>query len=204
KMPSCSAINCVNRTGGSDGKGMLPNKNSRLCGSHFAEECFVITGGKKHLRLTAVPTIFDFSLKGKRMTAQEKPGNDASTTPITAGKDNTCSHRDHEPERIKEHNYTVSRSPKSIKRQMETQLISVEEKLDHCRKKLKTEQLKTRRLKKQVNSLSEVISELKDKSLISTGCDNKCLFGYGQSIHWRWKSSQEKAFIAIVPSYKAV
>uniref|UniRef100_A0A8C6SQF9 THAP-type domain-containing protein n=1 Tax=Neogobius melanostomus TaxID=47308 RepID=A0A8C6SQF9_9GOBI len=129
----------------------FPNKNSRLCGSHFAEECFVITGGKKHLRLTAVPTIFDFSLKGKRMTAQEKPGNDANIQPTTS----------------KEHNYTVSRSPKSIKRQMETQLISVEEKLDHCRKKLKTEQLKTRRLKKQVNSLSEVISEKTLEVLLS-------------------------------------
>uniref|UniRef100_A0A8C6TJE4 THAP-type domain-containing protein n=1 Tax=Neogobius melanostomus TaxID=47308 RepID=A0A8C6TJE4_9GOBI len=181
-MPSCSAINCAKRSVRTINKSntinfcvirfsfplgdktrlaqwvhkvkrkdWVPNMNSRLCASHFAEECFVITGGKKHLTPTAVPTIFDFSLKGKCMTAQEKPGNDASTTPIAPPPP------DIQPTTSKEHNYTVSRSPKSIKRQMETQLISVEERLDHCRKKLKTEQLKTWRLKKQVNCLVELL-----------------------------------------------
>uniref|UniRef100_A0A8C6V1W2 THAP-type domain-containing protein n=1 Tax=Neogobius melanostomus TaxID=47308 RepID=A0A8C6V1W2_9GOBI len=167
-MPSCSAINCAKRSVRTINKSntinfcvirfsfplgdktrlaqwvhkvkrkdWVPNMNSRLCASHFAEECFVITGGKKHLTPTAVPTIFDFSLNGKCMTAQEKPGNDASTTPIAPPPP------DIQPTTSKEHNYTVSRSPKSIKRQMETQLISVEERLDHCRKKLKTEQRRT-------------------------------------------------------------
>ena len=68
-----------------------------------------------------------------------------------------------------EHNYIVMESPKSLKRRFETHVLSVEEKLDSCRKRLKLEKEKTKRLIR-VNSLSEVISELKQKSLISSGC----------------------------------
>ncbi|KAK7879526.1 hypothetical protein WMY93_033763 [Mugilogobius chulae] len=69
-----------------------------------------------------------------------------------------------------DHDYSLLQSPKSVKRHLESQLFSTEEKLDHCRMKLKIEQNKTRRLQKRVTSLAEVIKELKEKSLISTGC----------------------------------
>lgn len=69
-----------------------------------------------------------------------------------------------------EHNYIVMKSSKSLKCQLEIQLLSVEEKLDSCRKKLNVETEKTKRLMNRINSLSEIISELKEKSLISSGC----------------------------------
>lgn len=208
KMPSCSAINCVNRTGGSESRLFcfplgdkerlaqwvhkvrrecwVPSKNSRLCAVHFEEECFFIKGGKKHLRPTAIPTIFDFSLKSECILAE-------ISTPTVKGKDHTHALRDHEDKTMfdstsdsemsyaaahneprppviihttqtsTEHNYAVIGSPKSVKRQMETQINSVEEKLDHCRKQLKMEQQRSRRLHRRVISLSKVVKELKKK-----------------------------------------
>ncbi|XP_071384885.1 DNA transposase THAP9 [Centroberyx affinis] len=61
-------------------------------------------------------------------------------------------------------------SPRSLKRQLDTQLQTVEDRLETCRKKLKLEKEKTKRLKKRVSSLTEIINELKQKMLISTGC----------------------------------
>lgn len=63
-----------------------------------------------------------------------------------------------------DHNYIVSDSPKTLRRQ----LFSVEEKLQSCRKKLKVEKEKTKRLLRTVHSLTRVICVLNQKSSIKT------------------------------------
>ncbi len=210
-------------------KAWTPNENSRLCALHFEEECFIVSSGRKRLNSTAVPTIFDYSLEGKSLTAPPKGKclshtqfytqtslsthtqktytqdeaevldkdsaivtQDSSETHIVSDVMHhnytakaSESDTDEEEEQIQdtsvsvektttttttEHNYIVRESPKSVKRQLETQLLSVEEKLESCRKKLKLEKEKTKRLKQKVDSLAEVISVLKQKSLISSGC----------------------------------
>lgn len=65
-----------------------------------------------------------------------------------------------------DHNYIVRESPKTLRRRLECQLFSVEGKLQNCRKKLKVEKEKTKRLLKTVDSLTEVICGLKQKSLV--------------------------------------
>ncbi|CAL9702423.1 unnamed protein product [Knipowitschia caucasica] len=313
-MPSCSAFNCTNGSRSAKHqfqlfrfplnekkrlaqwvakvrrKDWVPSSNSRLCAAHFAEECFLVKGGKQSLTPLAIPTIFDYSLKGQFVSAQKSPT--IAFTALITGKDHTYASKfenveltedkviefdqhtqssifdtssdmssTHEPQHSsppktavalhstsqvhlledgntgvdelhiqdseltqdsdidklqfspqitslvqsaitldhqyvagdiqeseltqdsdidklqfspqirhfvkssisKEHNYRISESPKSAKRKTETQL-------DHCRKRLRTEKQKTKRLKKTIHSLSAVIEELKDKRLISTGC----------------------------------
>lgn len=63
-----------------------------------------------------------------------------------------------------DHSYIVSDSPKTLRRQ----LFSVEEKLQSCRKKLKVEKEKTKRLSRTVHSLTKVICVLNQKSSIKT------------------------------------
>lgn len=59
-----------------------------------------------------------------------------------------------------DHNYIVSASPRTLRRH----LLSVEEKLQSCRKKLKVEKEKTKRLLRTVHSLTRVICVLNQKS----------------------------------------
>lgn len=59
-----------------------------------------------------------------------------------------------------DHNYIVSKSPSTLRRQ----LVSVEEKLQSCRQKLKKEKAKTKRLLKTVNSLKKISCELNQKN----------------------------------------
>ena len=57
-------------------------------------------------------------------------------------------------------------SPSKLKRKLEI----AQEDAERCRKKLKTEHQKTRRLRKKVDSLSAVVDEIQQKNLISPIC----------------------------------
>lgn len=66
-----------------------------------------------------------------------------------------------------DHDYIVSESPSTLRRQ----LFSVEEKLQSCRKKLKVEKEKTKRLLKTVHSLTKVICVLNQRNSMKTWSD---------------------------------
>lgn len=74
-----------------------------------------------------------------------------------------------------EHNYQLFDSPKKLKRKLQ----KAEKSLDCYLKRIKLEKQKTQRLQKRLASLSEVISELKQKMLISTGCAEMLESQYG-------------------------
>lgn len=63
-----------------------------------------------------------------------------------------------------DHSYCTSESPKSLKRK----LVEAHDHIDALRKKLKNTQQKTRRLRKKVTSLKDVVNMLKDKNHISS------------------------------------
>ncbi|EZA62354.1 THAP domain-containing protein [Ooceraea biroi] len=47
------------------------NKHAKICGQHFALECFIVTEtGKRYLKSYAVPSIFDMPLKKKYILTQ--------------------------------------------------------------------------------------------------------------------------------------
>ena len=64
------------------------------------------------------------------------------------------------PETTSEHNYFIFESPKKLKRQA----VDLQQKLQSAKKKLKIAQQKTRRLQKRVESMEDVISELKEQN----------------------------------------
>ena len=67
-----------------------------------------------------------------------------------------------------DHSYFAS--PNKLKHKLGVKINQMGKKLVNCRQKLKLEKQKTTRLKIKINCLTEVISELKQKMLISTGC----------------------------------
>ena len=67
---------------------------------------------------------------------------------------------------ICDHSYAMLESPRKLKRTLDITI----DKLETCTKKLKVEQQKTRRLRKQVSDLNTVIDSLRNQHLISTNC----------------------------------
>lgn len=66
-----------------------------------------------------------------------------------------------------DHTYVVSESPRSVKRKMD----SIIKQAESVKKKLKYSNAKVRRLKQKVKSLADVVSNLKDKNMISANCE---------------------------------
>ena len=66
---------------------------------------------------------------------------------------------------ICDHSYAMLESPRKLKRKLD---VTIDE-LETC-KKLKVEQQKTRRLRKQVSDLNTVIDSFCNQHLISTNC----------------------------------
>ncbi|XP_062412537.1 uncharacterized protein LOC134102456 [Sardina pilchardus] len=65
-----------------------------------------------------------------------------------------------------DHSYMVADSPRTLKRKLD----AAQRKLQQCRKRIKLQGETINRLKRKVTSLSAVILELKQKSLISSEC----------------------------------
>ena len=71
------------------------------------------------------------------------------------------------PERaIRDHKYCITASPRRMKRQM----CDLVDKVESLQKKLKRSHQKSRRLKKKVNTLADVVSKLKEENLINNDC----------------------------------
>ena len=71
------------------------------------------------------------------------------------------------PERaVRDHKYCITASPRRMRRQM----CDLVDKVESLQKKLKRSHQKTRRLKKKVNTLADVVSKLKEENLINNDC----------------------------------
>uniref|UniRef100_A0A8D0CP86 THAP-type domain-containing protein n=1 Tax=Sander lucioperca TaxID=283035 RepID=A0A8D0CP86_SANLU len=142
KKRRCQWVRNINR------KNWKPSRHSRICAHHFTKECFLTGSAGRKLNSTAVPTILDVTSDNRTAKPRVvKSGNveNSITQPNTD-----------------DHSY-IGVSPKTLKYQ-------IGHKLTTCRKKLKLEKQKTRLLQRKISSLTEVISVLKQKLLISTGC----------------------------------
>ncbi|XP_054637995.1 THAP domain-containing protein 1-like [Dunckerocampus dactyliophorus] len=196
-MPPCAAINCRNRdTRENREKGLsfhrfphcnaqllkqwvvnmrrngwIPAARSQLCSSHFTEENFDRTGQTVRLRQNAVPTVFDFPDHLLKNSARRKPPK--VRTPVIQEPDvsPSCSTDPDPPvpehhDTFKDHSYAITDSPRELKRLLDEAVG----KLAGCKKKLKTEQQKARRLKRKVESLQGIVDTLQHEHIISTNC----------------------------------
>ncbi|XP_034035776.1 THAP domain-containing protein 6-like [Thalassophryne amazonica] len=145
----------------------VPSSRSHLCSQHFEEKYFDRTGQTVRLRHGAEPTIFAFPKKKKSKrrkpcapTTRETPAPAAEppAPPQTMTVVQQCT--------VGDHTYAILESAKKIKTKME----HVIDELEACKKKLKVEQQKTRRLTIKVSSLISVIESLCDQNIISVNC----------------------------------
>uniref|UniRef100_A0A8C9Y0F3 THAP-type domain-containing protein n=1 Tax=Sander lucioperca TaxID=283035 RepID=A0A8C9Y0F3_SANLU len=126
---------------------------------------------KKNSRLFAVPTIFYPHCHVKAKTDSDTQGTVntgksvmtmitsvalAQTVQMSVA---SCTSTDHGA-------YTLKNSPSPLKRKVSF----VQSCLRSCKKKLKLQDQRVRRLKQKVKSLSSVVTDLKEKLLVSTNC----------------------------------
>uniref|UniRef100_UPI0035900B30 THAP domain-containing protein 1-like n=1 Tax=Myxine glutinosa TaxID=7769 RepID=UPI0035900B30 len=135
-----------------------PTARSHLCSAHFTEDCFDRTGQTVRLRPSATPTIFAFPehLQKSAPTARKPPMTRQPTEEKGKIPPPSCSHPDSPVQpntkhsgSHQEHTYATIESPRKLKRKLDATV----EQLQKCRKKLKIEQQKSRRLKHHQASL---------------------------------------------------
>jgi hypothetical protein len=69
---------------------------------------------------------------------------------------------------LSDHCYSTTNSPRSIKRKLDSAVTQA----NKIKKRLKCSNAKVRRLRRKVQSLSEIVTDLKKKEMISSGCEN--------------------------------
>nr|XP_050042854.2 THAP domain-containing protein 2-like [Dermacentor andersoni] len=144
-----------------------PSPGSRLCSDHFEEGCFDRTGARIRLLRDAVPTLFSFPKHLQKKTAGRKPPKERTpaedTTPENEPTTSTRTSTEDNLANLPDHNYAVFESPKTLKRKMDLCVDSVV----GVNKKLKVSLERERRLRKKVCTFTEIISDLKEKNLVS-------------------------------------
>uniref|UniRef100_A0A3B3C381 THAP-type domain-containing protein n=1 Tax=Oryzias melastigma TaxID=30732 RepID=A0A3B3C381_ORYME len=152
RMSYC-AYNCLNRYGQSTSllptndpkrlklwlinikrKDWSPSASARLCSNHFEDHHFMIDKYAQRLKNTAVPTIFDFT-SDNRTTVSPSPSS-VDLVSIKVGDMSESSCLPIQPLLITDHNYTITDSPKTLKRKMR----GLQHQLCVARKKLKLKQ----------------------------------------------------------------
>ena len=153
-----------------------PTKYTLICDDHFSDQDKDKTGQTVRLKPTAIPTKFNFPdhLQKKLISRKpplvrqidansQVPSNRTSVTET----DSTAVNTERESSEVTtEHNYCVVSSPNTLKRK----LTATTEALDTVKKRLKLSQQTSRRLKKKVENLDAVVSELQNGGMISEQC----------------------------------
>ncbi|XP_068085832.1 peroxynitrite isomerase THAP4 isoform X7 [Anabrus simplex] len=70
----------------------FPTYAHRLCSAHFAQGCFWKSIGKRILKDNAVPTVFDFSIRPKKVS--KKTSNDRASTAKKVKRSNRSKNRE--------------------------------------------------------------------------------------------------------------
>lgn len=170
-------------------KDWTPNQHSRLCSQHFQQDCFIHVGSRVYLTRIAVPTIFyphcplPYRVPCTRVSQITKV-REASVVPqapsltvvthdhdymsYTHGADPTIIQMDEaSSSQASDHAvYSLKNSPRHLRRK----LSLVQNTLVSNKKKLKLQRLRARRLERKVKSLSAIITDLKEKLLVSATC----------------------------------
>ena len=125
-----------------------PKKDDRICSDHFKEEDLIRIESKVQIRKFAHPTRFKFRPKNSHTSDHEycKP---------VANQDQVN----------QEHAYTTKESPQRTVKELDSKITVLKSKY-----RAKHEQL--RRSKRKVQSLKNLLKELKNRDLISTDCQN--------------------------------
>ncbi|XP_073405763.1 THAP domain-containing protein 1-like isoform X1 [Dendrobates tinctorius] len=201
-MPACAAINCTSRQTRGCGKSFhrfphgrpeilkkwvtnmrrdtfKPSCKAVLCSDHFEEFCFDRTGQTIRLRVDAVPTVFAFPGKTRKITSPLTPSlhppymygaglewdqgdrkfhisapvledvEEKYSIPPTSLPEKSPTPESADKRVIVEHDYCITDSPKALKKRLDEALSS----LHSVKRRLKITQQKFRRLKFKVQSL---------------------------------------------------
>ncbi|XP_022084441.1 THAP domain-containing protein 6-like [Acanthaster planci] len=195
-MPTpCAAIGCPNRNDrGTRAKGITfhrfptdknrqkkwvanlkrghwePSPNAQVCSNHFTPQSFDRTGQTVRLREGVEPTILSVSDQPPKQssiqnlppvlgTSQEKQNIDPDGIPKVLGR---CLRRKNPGD----HTYATRETPKQLKQR----LNEVVDRLQACKKKLKIEQQRRRRLALRVDRLHSVLDSLRRRQYITVDC----------------------------------
>ncbi|KAM7307465.1 THAP domain-containing protein 1-like [Ixodes scapularis] len=210
-MPACSAVNCTSRPEKTSGKTFhlfprcqpklfqqwvvnlkrdkwKPSPGSRLCSDHFDDSCFDRTGARTRLRSGAVPTLFNFPEHLQKKTATRKPPKLRTPNLDATLLDGEASGSPSTPQKasndVAEHNYAVKDTPKTLKRKLDACATAA----TNAKKKLKLSQQRERRLKRRVETFSEIIEDLRKKQLISEDASamlERCFSGVSLAVMQR-------------------
>ncbi|KAG8227524.1 hypothetical protein J437_LFUL008396 [Ladona fulva] len=165
-------------------KNFVPSKTSKVCSKHFTEDCFNMKTSRPRLKVTAVPTIFDFprhlmpKVQSRRATKRltfEDEGEDSSfkakllpvldSNPAVASTSHSNSNDLLKNFRyIRDFTEEDMNSPSKARKAL--QLAK-----DHCKKSrlmVRNLQVQCRRLKEKLTTLQDLLKVLKkEKTVIS-------------------------------------
>lgn len=199
-------------------KDWTPNQHSRLCSQHFKQDCFIHVGTRVYLTRSAVPTIFypHCHLQCKVQRTKVSHVTEVSeTTADTPAPSLTVVIHDHDymsctqsadptvnqidaarcGQSADHAFYSLKNSPKHLRRK----LSLVQNTLTSYKKKVKLQRTRLRRLEKKVKSLSSVITDLKEKLVVSATCGDMLeasLRGVAKEILIRTKYRNKSARIS--------
>lgn len=185
-----------------------PNQHSRLCSQHFKPDCFIHVGTRVYLTRSAVPTIFYPHLQCKvrrtRVTKASKARAQASSLTVVTHDHDYMSYSRSADAMMNQMDaglsadhafYSARNSPRHLKRK----LSLVQNTLGTYKKKVKLQQMRVRRLERKVKSLSSMITDLKEKLVISATCGDMLeasLEGVAKEILIRTKYRNKSARIS--------
>ncbi|XP_014674647.1 PREDICTED: THAP domain-containing protein 1-like [Priapulus caudatus] len=189
-MPSCAAINCTNRQFKGCGRTFhlfpfgrpallrtwlvnvkrdewFPSKKAVLCSDHFTGHSFNHSGQTTRLAEDAVPILFDFPDHLKNVQRPRKAPRERCSKQVETSNNSDPGELSPKSSRElveKDHSYSIEESPIALKRR----LYAAGDQINSLKTQLKTTQQKSRRLKKKLSSLQEVVKSLDEKQLILT------------------------------------
>ncbi|GFN95015.1 THAP domain protein [Plakobranchus ocellatus] len=155
-------------------KKFVAGDNTRLCGKHFEDDCYTVTGKRRRLKKDAVPTLFDFPSGLVKTIKTRKPPTDRSSLqirdsvrqnqstpgPETATSDTPAPCMSAQiPLMIlaREHSYNISLSPRKLKRKLDETI----EICENMKNRLKYVQKQNQKLRNKIKTLTDVVEKLK-------------------------------------------
>lgn len=148
-----------------------PTASSYICSKHFAENCFRTYSNQLRLKEDAVPSVFDFPSHLQKRRAERRPlvkYDSLQSTEAVLSTSSICDiHAEQSPSVNAMHNYAVMTSPRAVKRKYEDMLQKERMRRSVANKRLKVARRCLFRKKHKLNSMKDIISELKKKKDIS-------------------------------------
>jgi hypothetical protein len=152
-------------------EGFKPSKTAVLCSEHFTPDCFDRTGQTVRLRQDVVPTLFSLPLHLHKVVKTRKPPCPRTVNSLAVEMEiamDTTEGTSATTSTPMDHQYCVLvESPRKVKRKIDSIIVRA----NSISKKLRLSAQRTRRLRNKVDSLKDIVAQLKEKNLISDNCE---------------------------------